>query len=283
MRQIHFEWPATRLYALWRLLTGQRVPRQSSRVWWWAEVRVRRTMERALADYLDLCERCDELGFQATQAITSNGLDVTVYHAHSSLIARTLTDLRATAQLAVSGYTMQSWSVAASCFEAAHSIGFIGNDRVRAKRWMEHAALDCAPWNAKDAVQNAIIFLALEADAKRRQALVDREYAVYETLCIAKHVNPVAEKYRYIYLREKSQVLRFSPVATQRRIREAKKGLIAAIRCTTTAIWALLHAHHRENEQLRQMLLEVMTTTDALVQELLPVSGAAGELELTGA
>ena len=151
---------------------------------------------------------------------------------------------------------MQSWSVAASCFEAAHSIGFIGDDPVRARKWVEHTAMDRAPWNAKDAVQNAIIFLTLEPHAKRRQALVDREYAVYETLCIAKHVNPVAEKYRYIYLRKHSQVLRFSPVATERRIREAKKGLIAAIRCTSTCIWALLHAHHRDNGELRRELLE---------------------------
>jgi hypothetical protein len=240
-------------------------------------------MERALKQYLELAELSDELAFVALKGIGATDLDVVLYQAHSALMARTLTDLRAACQLAVSGYTMQSWSVAASCFEAAHSIGYIGSDSARATRWVEHSDRHRAPWGAKDAVQNAIIFLSLEADTKKRQELVDREYSLYETLCIAKHVNPIAEKFRYFYRRDTFQVLRLSPVSTHRRIAEAKKGLIVAIRCTSTGIWALLDAHHQGNEALRRQLIAIMETTDSLVQELVPVSGDTDAAEPTDA
>ena len=239
-------------------------------------------MERALAEYLELAERCDELAFLALEAIEAVNLDASLYHAHTALMTRTLTDLRASCQLAVSGYTMQSWSVAASCFEAAHSIGFIGNDVTRAKRWIQHGDRDRAPWSAKDAVQNAIIFLSLEPNAVKRQELVDREYALYETLCMAKHVSPIAERYRYFYRRGKFEVLRLSPVSTEARIREAKKGIIAAIRFTSTAIWSLLDAYHQRNDDLRLQLITIMQTTDSLVQELRSVRGHEDETEPTG-
>ena len=275
MKNRSHKWIAVRAIAIWRRIAGRRVPSRSSLSWCWAEECVRHQMERSLSGILDLAEQCDELAFAALKSIPPGDTDSPLQRAHSALMSRAVIDLRVSCQLALSGYTMQSWSVAASCFEASHSIGFIGADATRADRWINHSDRASGPWSVKDAVQNALIHLELEPDSKKRQELVDHEYKLYEWLCIAKHVNPVSERSRYFHERNGPSEPRIQPFVTDSRVREAKLGLLVAIRSATTGIWSLLKAQPSDRDDLLQRVLPLMSKAYALLPDSISCEGGA--------
>ena len=98
-----------------------------------------------LSRHLALAERCVITANQMLSRGQSNGV-TDVYRVHAILLIRVLHDLRGSVLCALAGYTMQSWTVAASCFEAAHTIGFIGRDVARAKK-MARALFCCGGRN----------------------------------------------------------------------------------------------------------------------------------------
>src|SRR5881296_3036475 len=54
------------------------------------------------------------------------------------LMVRLSNDLRGVALLALRGYSLQAAALAASMFEVAHCIAYIGSDELRADAWVKH-------------------------------------------------------------------------------------------------------------------------------------------------
>ena len=88
-----------------------------------------------LDEYRDIVRRLDNLAFDMLAQVKTVRVPQKLFGAHAALFARVLQDLRVTWSSAVCGYTMQSWTVAASCFEAAHTMGFLAVDPARAESW----------------------------------------------------------------------------------------------------------------------------------------------------
>ena len=165
----------------------------------------------------------------------------------------------------MSGYPMQAWTIATSAFEAAHAIGFVGNDKGRAERWLSHSSQVESFIPTFDAVMNTIIYLGIESDVAKREALVQESFGIYRHLCMAKHVNPIVERERYIYGVEGRPNLLLSPVFTRRRAAEARLGLLLAIRSACIALWAIDVTHLAEPGFVDDGIAAIMLEIDELV------------------
>jgi hypothetical protein len=213
---------------------------------------------------LDIAEKCIVAANHLLATGQLRGV-TDLYRVHATLLVRVLHDLRGSILCALAGYTMQSWTVAASCFEAAHTIGFIGRDETRAKKWLEHDSIEQSATPAYTGVENTIAFLGIEADATKRKTLVEESYAIYRYLCMAKHVNPIAERDRYIFLVDGKPNLLLTPPFTRRRRAEARLGVILAIRSTTIALWAFDAAHVSPAGLADHRVGELMLDLDSMV------------------
>lgn len=184
-----------------------------------------------------------------------------VFRVHAILAVRVLQDLRACVLSTLRGYTMQAWSIASSAFEAAHTMGFVGDDSVRAIRWMEHPEVKVPVSGTFDSVRHTLLYLGIESDLLKLDDATKESYAIYELLCAAKHVNPVAERERYIYNVEGKPNLVLSPVFTPRRAAEARLGLLLAIRSASVALWVLdvthLSAPGLVDDRIRSLVAEL--------------------------
>jgi hypothetical protein len=230
--------------------------------WESTELQVQGQMSPYLASYLALVQRLDNLAFRVLRGLKPPPLQPeSVTRAHLSLLTRVLQDLRAAAILAERGYTMQSWSVAASAFEAAHTMGFIAVDSVRADKWLAHTDLSRPFVSVKSGVEGSFRYLEIGKQGKRRVAAVEHEYNLYERLCIAKHVNPISERNRYIGERAGSARLTITPYASERRIREARLGLLLAVRSGVLALWVFRQAHAPDDSDAADSLTEIANKT----------------------
>jgi hypothetical protein len=210
--------------------------------WQPAEADFEAKIRPLVATHLDLAERCVRVGSDLL-ARAQGRKDPTIYQVHATLLVRTLQDLRGCVLCCLSGYPMQGWTVATSTFEAAHTLGFIGDSVDRANEWLSHAN-DSKPFiPAFDALTNTIIYLGVEPDSAKRAALVQESFALYRHLCMAKHANPIAERSRYIYLVEGTPNLLLTPPFTERRAAEVRLGLLLALRSAQIALWAFDVTH----------------------------------------
>jgi hypothetical protein len=167
---------------------------------------------------------------------------IEIVRVHTSLLARVIEDLSVCVWAATRGYTMQAWSVGASCYEAAYSLGHIGTDVERAKRWLDHEDFDDPPWSAYDSVMGTAMFLKITDPIERKQ-LVDVEYSFYKRLCMGKHVNPVTERERRWKLAPDTATLVLYPFYSSAILSQARVGLLVVTQATTMAILSFHQAH----------------------------------------
>jgi hypothetical protein len=234
--------------------------------WETTELTALRKMRRSLREHTLLVRELDDLAFSLLQRLKAPPRQSeAIIRAHLSLLTRVLQDMRSTVLLARSGYTMQGWSVAASAFEAAHTMGYIGEDATRAEAWWKHTDLAKTFCAAKAGVQGSYKYLEIGTKGKDRETAVEHEYSLYSRLCMAKHVNPIAERTRYIGKRAQSLRLIITPYASERRVREARLGLLLAIRSAVLALWVLHKAHFGVEDGFGQRIHDVAAKTAALL------------------
>lgn len=135
-------------------------------------------------------------------------------------------------------------------------------------------------------VQGSYKYLELGTPGEERSRLVSHEYQLYQRLCLAKHVNPVAERKRYFTEGTRGQQLRLTPFASGSRIKEARLGILLALRSAILAIWVFHKCHVRTGpgDDPRMVVLrsaasqEVRKTlAGALEQEfIIPLAQAVG-------
>ncbi len=111
-------------------------------------------------------------------------------HVAVKLLLRLSNDLRCVEILAGRGYSVQAMVLAASMFEVAFAVAYIGSDDTLAQEWTKH---DDPTRSFRDVYAMTREGLAkLEVDDLDLHART--EYKVYRQLCWAKHANPVLEK-----------------------------------------------------------------------------------------
>lgn len=216
--------------------------------WESVEIHVSEQLRHPLGEYVALVRDVDDLAFDLLQGLKSLRQPQELFGAHAALLVRVLQDLRVCSVSARSGYTMQAWSVAASCFEAAHTMGFLAVSPDRAASWWSHEDTERSFCTAKTGVEGSYRYLELGAAGAERARLVSHEYQLYQRLCLAKHVNPVAERKRYFARGGGKQQLRLTPFVSNSRIKEARLGLLLAIRSAILAIWVFHRCHLRMGE-----------------------------------
>ena len=105
-------------------------------------------------------------------------------HVVIQLLNRASNDLRCAAQIAHHGYSAQAATIVSSLYESALTAAYIGADEVLAYEWLGHENTHRSFRPAWDLA--TVIGGADEAKTK----LV---YAVYQGLCMPKHINPIVE------------------------------------------------------------------------------------------
>lgn len=230
-----------RLWAAFRTVRGQYD--EAPFGWSTTEIHVHRSMAKEIGPHLAVSRQIEGLAYSMMTSLSKHVQPKAVLRAHSPLLVRTLQDLRACVLLTLRGYTMQAWTAAASAFEAAHAMGFIGADATRAERWLNHTDQHRGPFSVKDGVIGTFKYLDLGPTAAERQQLADNEYGIYEKLCMAKHVNPLAERNRYWLSKGSSVRLQFTPFMSTGRLKEARLGLALAARSAILALWVLSKTH----------------------------------------
>jgi hypothetical protein len=208
-----------------------------------------------LTRHLAIAEECEGLAYEyITEVLKARRQQIELIRVHTSLLARVIEDLRVCVWTATRGYTMQAWSVAASCFEAAYSLGHIGKDVERAKRWLDHMNLDTAPWNVYDSVLGTTMFLKITDPIERKQ-IVDDEYTLYKRLCMGKHVNPLTERERRWKLTPGTATLVLYPFYSSAILEQARMGLVVGTHSASMAILSLQQAHLGDNGDPRPIAL----------------------------
>ena len=217
-----------------------------------------------VAQHLELAIECVHVGSDLL-ARAQGKRDPHVFQVHATLLARVLQDLRACVLCTLAGYPMQAWTIATSAFEAAHTIGFVGDRVDRASDWLSHSSSAKPFVPAFDALTNAVIYLGIEPDAKKRESIVQESFGLYRFLCMAKHANPISERNRYVYGVEGKPNLVLTPPFTDRRASEARLGLLLAIRSAHIGLWAFdvthLAAPGEVDERLGKMALRLGALT----------------------
>lgn len=234
--------------------------------WESVEIHVAGQLRRSLRDHVDLVRDIDNLAFDLLKDLKGLHQPQELFGAHAALLVRVLQDLRVCSVAARAGYTMQAWSVAASCFEAAHTMGFLAVLPDRAPSWWAHEDTEHTFCSAKAGVEGSYKYLELGAPGAERARLVDHEYQLYQRLCLAKHVNPVAERKRYFTRSERGQQLRVTPFASGSRVREARLGVLLAVRSAILAVWVFHRCHLRIDANDDPRIAAVANRTLALLE-----------------
>lgn len=99
--------------------------------------------------------------------------------------------LRLTEIAAESGYTLQALGLAATTYELAAAIGFIGTNDTRAREWSAHTDL-AQSYPSTRARKSAIeaLLAAMGVDSANIPERVAEAERTYQLFCMAKHGNP---------------------------------------------------------------------------------------------
>lgn len=107
-----------------------------------------------------------------------------------SLLVRVINDLRCVALLAARGYPLQAGAIAASLFEEALTISYIGDSQARAEGWVDHEFPLDSYRSANELMREAVQHVPTEDAATSLEVLKK----IYAQLCMTKHANPLLQK-----------------------------------------------------------------------------------------
>lgn len=155
------------------------------------------------------------------------------------LMVRLSNDLRGVALLALRGYALQAAALAASMFETAYCLAYVGSDDERGKAWTQHDDPTQPFRRIKSLVEDVIRDIGLPDAATRS----DAEYRVYRQLCLAKHSNPLVQQAHGHYDDGLAVVAMNGPDASDAAVRVARFALEHATRFTILALTSFLNHH----------------------------------------
>lgn len=180
------------------------------------------------------------------------------------LMVRLSNDLRGTALLALRGYSLQAAALAASMYEVAYCIAYIGSDESRADAWVKHGdpakPFRNVKWLTEEVVRNRGV-----DDAKKSSAA---QYRIYQQLCLAKHSNPLLQQHYGHYSEDKAIFVMNGPDASDESLRVARFALEHSARLTVLALTSFIDHHAPEGARasLVERLQSIWQSTKDLAQ-----------------
>lgn len=118
---------------------------------------------------------------------TTSGSDMRASHlAALHLMIKLYNDISTVYILTYGGFTIQAMTIASSAFEAAYTIGFIGEDNDKANKWLAHSKEYHCPWKISHIIE--------EISKELSDGNIDIypiQKRLYAQLCMAKHANPL--------------------------------------------------------------------------------------------
>lgn len=102
-----------------------------------------------------------------------------------NLLARDYDDLRSIYHLTLRGYGVSACAVAASVFEAAHSVGYIGQDDERAWHWLNQGKLGFKFPSVARRIPGSLLNAGIPDNELKKMTKWAK--AQYEFLCMVKH------------------------------------------------------------------------------------------------
>ena len=145
-----------------------------------------------LSEHVDLVNE----GFHLIGTLVSFIPETTLGDMSKSLVAairlllRLSNDLLCIEILAIRGYPLQCLTLASAAYEAAYTIGYIGDDDILGQEWLAHRNPTNSFRGVWDLTQQAITKLGVPS-VDEQTAI---EYRVYSQLCMAKYINPILER-----------------------------------------------------------------------------------------
>lgn len=111
-----------------------------------------------------------------------------------ALLARIADDLRCSVNLARIGYPLQVLTLAASLYESAFTVAYVGADESLAQDWRDHGDPTKPFRPAYEITLGGLKNVGLSLNDEQLREQADREYRTYRQFCWAKHSNPVLQK-----------------------------------------------------------------------------------------
>jgi hypothetical protein len=155
-----------------------------------AEREIESNLSAELARHLQLASEVYGSAMDAIDYITSHVSPVPeAARVRLALLAKLVSDLRATAITATKGYGTQAATIASSLYETAFLTVYIGTDDALAREWREHGKAKPteffrSPWVL---TEGSLRRLGVQ-DVDR---LTAARYRIYSEMCLAKHNNAV--------------------------------------------------------------------------------------------
>lgn len=118
-----------------------------------------------------------------------------------ALLYRLANDLRGVQGLALQGYPLQAVSLAASMFEGAYTLAFIGADGNLAQEWADHDD----PTSTFRPIKTLVRGVMQKEGVPDVEASTEAKYRDYRQLCLAKHINPLLQKQHGISQKKASE------------------------------------------------------------------------------
>ena len=153
----------------------------------------------------------------------------------NTLLVRISNDLRGVTILANHGYGIQAASLAASLYESAYTVAYIGGDETLAEEWINHEDPKKPFRDVRSLTEKGLSNLGFQTIKEQAEI----EYKVYQQLCMPKHANPLFQMRHGMRVEEKERkfVLFNGPDTSQEAVQvcwfalehsSAAAGLVAA-------------------------------------------------------
>ena len=161
----------------------------------------------------------------------------------TALLVKIANDLRANAILTSKGYAIQAATIAASLYEFAFMIAYIGDDEDLANKWIEHSDLTHNIVSIKEMTLNALKKLG----APNPEEECEKEYKVYKDLCMIKHGNPNFQKAHSFIIENNSVIASPGPMTTDEFIKVSWYTIENAVSLARIALGSFINHQLKTN------------------------------------
>ena len=145
------------------------------------------------------------------------------------LLVKLSPDLRVIEWSARNSYVLQALGIAATVYELAHAVAYIGTSDDRARRWETHT--DTARSYPSSRERRRAVRATIEHSLPGHsdmESMIDRQEQLYEVFCMAKHGNPKVLRYFGVAVRGDRVQLYHGPFVAPYVIRQARFVLLKA-------------------------------------------------------
>lgn len=119
----------------------------------------------------------------------------------NTLLLRISNDLRGVTILANHGYGIQAAALAASLYESAYTVAYIGGDETLAEEWINHEDPKKPFRDVRSLTEKGLANLGFQTIKEQAEI----EYKVYQQLCMSKHANPLFQMRHGIRVEDKER------------------------------------------------------------------------------